>query len=99
MRCEPDKNRPIPLGSYGTAELAKQRVEEFLGMDPLMVDLTKVLTDLIAERDKIDAAIHAIQVLNESAAASVRHRGRPFGSLNKPKPRIDVAEMASQRSA
>jgi hypothetical protein len=29
MRCEPERNFPVPLGMYASVELAKRRVEEF----------------------------------------------------------------------
>lgn len=32
MRCEPGPDCPILLGSFGTMELAKRRVEEFFGI-------------------------------------------------------------------
>lgn len=60
-----------------------------------MIDTTKTLADLIAERDKFSAAILALQVLNGVEQKVVRPRGRPFGSPNKPKVPVEITSDKS----
>jgi hypothetical protein len=58
------------------------------------MDIEKLLTDLRHERERIHAAITAIERLTKAQAGSgspLKRRGRPLGSKNKPK------ESAPQR--
>ncbi len=50
-----------------------------------MVNFAKLLAELMAERDKLDAAISAVARLSEGALSLPKPRGRPAGSSNKTK--------------
>ena len=66
----------------------------FLPGTSYAMDLEKLLTDLRHERERVHAAIAAIERLTKVQTGSgspIKRRGRPLGSKNKPK------ESAPQR--
>jgi hypothetical protein len=51
-----------------------------------MRDFTRILAELIEDRDKLNVAISAIADLQAKAESTPKPRGRPPGSVNRPKP-------------
>ncbi len=51
-----------------------------------MADFAKLLADMIAERDRLNVAISTVSELQKKTVSTPKPRGRPPGSLNKPKP-------------
>jgi hypothetical protein len=63
-----------------------------------MPDFTRMLAELIGEREKLSTAILAIERLQKDLPLLPRARGRPRGSPNKPKAPIATA-MTSTMTA
>jgi hypothetical protein len=49
------------------------------------MDITKIIAALREERERVDAAIMSIERLVKVKDGSIKKRGRPPGSKNKPK--------------
>jgi hypothetical protein len=69
---------------YSLSRRGQNCTSEVANVKMPAMNMTEIVRQLQAERDKLDAAIRALEGVAGGGSASGRRRGRPRGSSNKP---------------